>query len=910
MASSQPPCSGIVYNDGKTWLPLVNLDVNVSIIDISSQIILSQTYFYDGPHLLMDAYYMFPLPPTAAVCGFEMKTNDGTSLEGVVKKVSDARQDYDDAVQDGKLASLLEQFRHDIFVLSLGSFFPQTEIQISISFVMDLSDNDEDDSVRFQLPAYVSHRFGVPPTSKLYHLTGTSHLAGLSINLDIQMSGEILDVRSNYNLEDIPVTSSDSFHMVRKQFKSPGKVLHDDFLLIIQAIGLDQPRCFVETWGRTAGLSLSLVPQFNSPNVSIPASEYIFLIDHSGSMSLDNKMYQTKQALDILLRSLPQGANTWFNVYQFDHCCQGLWTRSCPFNGTTLQQAVEGGTNILSAICTAFRSRLANIPTNVFVLTDGEVYNTDECIAAVRTAVRTASPNSPIRVFSLAFGHSASMALCEGIAIAGNGFCSSALEGDQLMKKCVTLLNGMMSNNVRNLRIDWGVDGSTRIQQTPHDVNLFSKKRLTVSAIIPNDEIPSVVTISGTFPDGSSLNHRVPIEPVQTNHLLPLIDSRLQKLYRRPLLHTLTAHRLILDLERNISPQFVIPNWATLTPSSRNVAIEREIVSLGVKYHLASSQTAFIAVDKPPSPPPPPPVPPPSGNGQSATRGSPAASSQGTLRGNQGQQRNGQHNSSSSSSNASATTAQRSKNGPSGSGSSSPSQQSRTESTPSSMSTASPASTRDSFGTASQGSSSPSSSPPFMPGGFSTSPVPIIETHPDPNPDVLYFFGGNVPDAIFMAPPLPLTKVFFMPLRKITSIVSRKFPNLGARMNQATRGIAGNIWNNLFPADQSVEFNKKLTEWARFQNYDGSFTDLQGLCNFIGCNSADIPTDVIFPDSVTIDQKTIWETALAIEYLRRRYPQNWLRWKDLVRKSMVWGEATCGSLEAFEGIMKQACLLF
>lgn len=113
MTLPQPPCSGVVYNDGKTWIPLTSLDVHISIVDTSSRVNLTQSYFHGGPGAMEDAYYMFPLPPNGAVCGFHMETDDGTCIEGVVKEVGQARQDYEQAVQDNRMASLLEQFRQD-----------------------------------------------------------------------------------------------------------------------------------------------------------------------------------------------------------------------------------------------------------------------------------------------------------------------------------------------------------------------------------------------------------------------------------------------------------------------------------------------------------------------------------------------------------------------------------------------------------------------------------------------------------------------------------------------------------------------------------------------------------------------------------------------------------------------------
>lgn len=96
-----------------TYLPLDRLDVYISIVDVSARVVLSQGYSHCGPDTLSEAYYVFPVPARAAVCSFELKTDNGARLKGIVKELSRAKEDYQEALSKGLLASLLEQFRQD-----------------------------------------------------------------------------------------------------------------------------------------------------------------------------------------------------------------------------------------------------------------------------------------------------------------------------------------------------------------------------------------------------------------------------------------------------------------------------------------------------------------------------------------------------------------------------------------------------------------------------------------------------------------------------------------------------------------------------------------------------------------------------------------------------------------------------
>lgn len=56
---------------------------------------------------------MFPVPARAAVCGFEMRTEDGRVIQSVAKEKDKAKQDHDQAINQGKATGLVTRATDD-----------------------------------------------------------------------------------------------------------------------------------------------------------------------------------------------------------------------------------------------------------------------------------------------------------------------------------------------------------------------------------------------------------------------------------------------------------------------------------------------------------------------------------------------------------------------------------------------------------------------------------------------------------------------------------------------------------------------------------------------------------------------------------------------------------------------------
>ena len=119
-------------------------------------------------------------------------------------------------------------------------------------------------------------------------------------------------------------------------------------------------------------------------------TELIFVMDCSGSMS-GGRIRECKRAMQIFLQSLDEGVI--FNIVRFGSNFEILWPESKPFNEENLQVAKRyvdradadlGGTQLLPVLQTIFqKDHIPGKSRQLFLLTDGEVQNTGNCVMEV-----------------------------------------------------------------------------------------------------------------------------------------------------------------------------------------------------------------------------------------------------------------------------------------------------------------------------------------------------------------------------------------------------------------------------------------------------------------------------------------------------------------------------------------------
>ena len=130
-------------------LPLTALDVDVQIEGLAAETTVRQQFrnVFDEP---LEATYIFPLPPRAAVTGFRMTVND-TVVQGRIDERGKAREDYDTAIAEGRTASIAEQERADVFTLRVGNIPPKSTARIELILVAPVAIDSLEATYRFPL---------------------------------------------------------------------------------------------------------------------------------------------------------------------------------------------------------------------------------------------------------------------------------------------------------------------------------------------------------------------------------------------------------------------------------------------------------------------------------------------------------------------------------------------------------------------------------------------------------------------------------------------------------------------------------------------------------------------------------------------------------------------------------------
>ncbi|KAI0685189.1 hypothetical protein BC835DRAFT_1421505 [Cytidiella melzeri] len=585
-------CCGIVYpsQSSQVYLPLERVIATVDIIDVSATVKVTQEFWQYSADKVRSGQYVFPVPARAAVCAFEMRTQDGKVIKAVAKERQQARREHEAAIQQGLMTGLVEHVTDDVFKISLGVLPERQLLTTTLTYVMDLMEADITDQVRFMLPVVVGTRYGEPPEG-LRNPVATPIPERVSIRVNVHMSGTIRSIISPTHA--ISASSPSTVTALQRISYLSKDFLQQDFVLSIKADGLDTPRCFAETHPTgTTALQLTMVPKFNFP--PIPVQEYIFLVDQSGSMN-GSRIETAKNTLIMLLRSLPS-RGTSFNIFTFSSGCQSLYGESVEYSELTLAQATryvesiyaQGGTQIRSALHEVFRSRNIHVPTACFVLTDGEAHDIDATLQTVSEAVALSTTGAPLRVFTLGIGTTTSTAMCEGIARLGNGICLMAVESESIPAKCSKLLRASRTYVLKNISIDWGAtytassDVTTQsdmFRQAPMQVeSIFAGNRFIVFALIKHSEyvVPNSVVIKAQRDGrGEVLTFDVPVEQIP-----PAEDKQATHL-----IHTLAARRIIQELDDQEKSRGGVAN------------AKETIIHLGEQYQLASRFTSFIAVE-------------------------------------------------------------------------------------------------------------------------------------------------------------------------------------------------------------------------------------------------------------------------------------------------------------------------
>ena len=494
---------GCYYQTSKSrkWvnqLPLLSCEAQASILSTTSRTKLTQKFSNPSSESIKECVYAFPLYDGVSVVGFTYHVGQRT-IHGVVKEKNSAKAVYDAAVSRGETAGLLTQLPEsaDVFSTKLGNVPANETVVVEIVYIGELKYDAETEGIRYAIPTSISPRYG--------HVQGDREVstvskagAGFKVTVDASMAEGAFIQSIQSPTHPIAVTlgtlstgPNDDPVMYRASatLSLGSTALDKDFVLLVKAKDADTPKALLETHPtikRHRALMLTLVPKFSLPS-SRP--EIVFVVDRSGSMQ--ENIPTLISATKIYLKSLPLGVK--FNICSFGSTHSFLWPKSKSYTRESLDEAIShaerfgadmGGTEMFSAVEATVKRRYPDIPCEIMLLTDGEIWGQDELFHYLNEQVALSEGN--LRLFSLGIGDGVSSSLIEGIARAGNGFAQTVGIGEKMDAKVVRMLKGALSPHISDytLEVKYSV-AKEKINADDDDFEIVNKVTDGMKALLP-----------------------------------------------------------------------------------------------------------------------------------------------------------------------------------------------------------------------------------------------------------------------------------------------------------------------------------------------------------------------------------------------------------------------------------------
>jgi Ca-activated chloride channel family protein len=583
MASSQPEQSNdrtlspyfFVQSDDSSvdQLPLKSTAADVRIAGVIADVRVTQVYKNEGRKPL-EAIYVFPASTRAAVYGMKMQIGERT-IEAKIKKRETARQEYEEARNQGKSASLLEQQRPNVFQMNVANIMPGDVIQVELKYTEFLV--PEDRVYEFVYPTVVGPRYSnqaavtAAPTENWienpYLHQGKAPTYDFDIQVNLAAGIPIRDLSCpSHQVEASYADASTARIKLAAGDKAGG---NRDYVLRYRLEGERiQSGLLLHEGEKENFFLLMMQPPKRITTADIPGREYIFIVDVSGSMH-GFPLDISKKLMANLLGGLRPTDR--FNVLLFAGGSSLLAEASLPATAENIRKAVShienqtggGGTEILPALKRALALKQGeNESRTVIIATDGYVTVEEEVFDLIRSSLGKAN------LFAFGIGSSVNRHIIEGMAHCGMGESFVMTKPDEASDKADRFRKMIQSPVLSRVKVDF--DGFDTYDVEPLALPDVLADRPVVVFGKWRGKAAGTITLRGITGHGK---YAESIDVGKTKAMQE--NSALRYLWAR--------QRIML-----------LSDYNNLRPDEKRVL---EVTELGLAYNLLTAYTSFVAID-------------------------------------------------------------------------------------------------------------------------------------------------------------------------------------------------------------------------------------------------------------------------------------------------------------------------
>jgi len=565
--------------------PTLNTEVDIEVSGLLARVTVSQT-FNNPSSQWQEGVYVFPLPETAAVDHLRMKVGE-RFIEGDIKPKKQARELYQQAKNEGKRASLVEQQRPNMFTTSVANIAPNDSITVVIEYQQMVSQDANQFSLRFPMAITPRYIPGTPiaNTKEISHFKGngwavnTDQVADAShitppvlmaesqstnrtnISLVLEAGFALAKVTSSYHeIEEVVVNNT-----TRKIRLIDDVPASRDFELVWLASNNQAPQAALfKQFKNGEDYALLMLTPPNKLNIASISRELVFIVDTSGSMD-GMSMKQAKAALQYGLTQLrPQDS---FNIIRFSDDVDSLFKQAKVANRNNLDTAhdyvnwlrADGGTEMAPALEMALQAKqLTEGIRQVVFLTDGSVGNEDELFSIIERDLGNS------RLFTVGIGSAPNSHFMNRAALFGRGSHSYIGSEGEVRQKMQTLFNKLSHPVLTDIEVDLESDELEVWPKTIPDLYLDEPLLLTLKA----KTLPNEILIKGVF--GNQMwQKKIALQGGGQSEAVSILWARRK------------ISGLMDEYRRTDSDD-----------------VKNEIVDVALAHHLVSKFTSLVAVDK------------------------------------------------------------------------------------------------------------------------------------------------------------------------------------------------------------------------------------------------------------------------------------------------------------------------
>ncbi len=552
-------------------LKLVQTDYDVDVFGLLATIKLKQTFYNDQDNWVTEGVYAFPMADKSAVYQLKMTIGERV-IEGEIHEKKQAERIYRQAKAEGLTATMVKQYRPNIFTSDIANIGPQEMISVEITYQMTLKYLQQYYELR--LPMAIKPRY-IPPAvnANLPVTQGVSDEMYRSIKVNLDAGFELDELRSLHH--NVAIDQDFDLHNITLQDQQ----LYDtnDFVLrwYPQLEKTPKAAYFSE---QKDGFEYSLLMVL-PPNVTEKSKQprnMTYVMDTSGSMH-GMALEQSKDALLYALSTLDSGS--YFNVIDFDSTAKALFPASRPGTPDNINMALDfvdgfssdGGTNMAPALQIAMQREniKSGFLNQIIFMTDGSVGNEAMIFDQIAQDIGDA------RLFTIAIGPAPNNFFMSKAAMFGKGTYTHIAGLDQVNESMSHLFDQLSRPALTDMAVTWN---TSDVVQSPSVIpDLYMDQPLVITSKTPiNKALGSPAFVVSGLSEGGNQ------QKAWSEQFKLKDDDRttgIARLWARNKVEEMTDD-LMLGGDHGL--------------------LKDSIIALALKHHLITEFTALVAVDRNP----------------------------------------------------------------------------------------------------------------------------------------------------------------------------------------------------------------------------------------------------------------------------------------------------------------------